>query len=134
MKVSPKNRLQQAFKEIVENMNVDGLEETIARYMSPHYVQHVDGQMLDYAGFVAHMKAQKAHLSSVHVIFDHIVAEDNAISTVHRAKCVKKDGTELIAKVIAYFELDATGKIIFADEFTKILKGSHQDHNIASMR
>lgn len=123
-----KNFVKKAFSDLLENGDPNRIEEFADRYMAKDYMQHTDGSTLDFAAFVEHMKALKGALKSVQVVFDHIVAEGRSVSTV------KYDGSEIEAKVIAYFEINEEGKFAYADEFSKILKGKKEDEDLGSRR
>lgn len=126
-----KSYIKKVFEDVIENMSAD--EKVISKYFSPNYIQCVDGHTLDYQDFIQHMKKQKNLINSAKVTIDHCVAEENRICTVHQVDVCKKNGEHIIAKVIAYFELEE-GKIVFCDELTKLLKGDKEDHNIGSVK
>lgn len=126
-----KNFIEKVFKEVIENLEAD--ENTISQYFSPHYMQYVDGQQLNYEDFVQHMMVQKSLLISVKATIQQCVVEGNTLCTVHKIEAIKKNGNKIIVKVIAYFEIEA-GKIIVCDELTYLLKGEDVDKNIGSIK
>jgi len=126
-----KNFIKLVFKDVIENIEAN--EAIISQYFSPNYIQHVNGTVLNYDDFVQHMKAQKSILKSIKIVIDHCVVDKNMIATVHQAHAYKKDGTEIIAKVIAYFEIE-DGKIVLCDELTQLIRGNKEDENIGSRK
>jgi len=119
--------IHKVLKEIVESAEAD--ERIIAQYFSPRYVQHVNGYVLDYKDFVKHMQEQKKVLESAKVTIERCVAEGDAICTVHVVDAVKKGGTRLSVKVIAFFKIE-DGKIVLCDELTHLISGKEEDRDI----
>lgn len=126
-----KDFIRKVFTDVIESARAD--EEVISTYFSPSYIQYVDGHALTYADFIQHMTVQKRSIKSAKVIVDHCIVEGNKICTVHRVDLIKKDGTNVLAKVVAYFELE-NGKIVLCDELTHILKGGKEDQNMGSIK
>ena len=62
---------------MVKNMQAN--EEVIASYVSPKYIQLVDGKSIDYKGFIRHMVAQKQHITSAKVDFIQVIAMENVV-------------------------------------------------------
>lgn len=129
--VNPRVLIENVFKDVVENMHAD--EEVISQYFSPHYIQYVDGHILNYNEFVQHMRVQKTLLRSIKISLERYVESNNQICTVHRVDAVKKNGDTLTSKVIAYFEIE-NGKITFCDELTHLIKGKEEDQKIGSIK
>jgi len=126
-----KSYIEQVFKDVIDNLDAD--ETVISQYFSPHYVQYVDGHVLDYKDFVQHMATQKSLISSAKTTIDHCLIEGDTICTVHRVEIIKKNSEKVVAKVIAYIQVEA-GKIILCDELTHILKGGDEDVNLGSIQ
>jgi len=124
-----KKIIQEAFKNVVENM--DATEKTITAYFSSDYTQLVDGKIINYNDFVAHMKAQKSALQSVKIIFKHLVAEGDMVATIHTAEAIKKNGDLIKVQVNAMFIIK-NGKIISCDELTRLIEGKKSDADIGS--
>lgn len=78
------------FRDIIENPEVD--PTVVAKYLTPDYVQYVDGVRLDYPGFIEHMTELKRVTKSTRVTFKHLVAEGEAIATVHQPHSITKKG------------------------------------------
>lgn len=127
--------IQQAFKDVLENMNAT--EETYAKYFSKEYRQYVDNKTLTYKDFVDHMTAQKKALRSVTVSFRKMVAEGNQIATVHVAEGVKKDGKPVKAQINAVFTVKMENrqpKFVECDELSHLLVGEKADEDLGSRK
>src|SRR6187401_3599601 len=71
--------------------------EKIADYFSLSYEQTTAGEKIDYAGFVAHIKALKEHVESIQILpFEETIHEGNKIVLRYLSKITKKNG--LISK------------------------------------
>lgn len=123
--------IKNVFRDVIEDMEAD--ENVISEYFSRKYIQHVDGHTLDYQGFVEHMKKQKTLIHSAKVVIDRCLVDGNKLCTIHRVDMTKKNGEQIAAKVISYFELE-DGKIVLCDELTKLLKGCKEDQHIGSVK
>lgn len=124
-----KNLVQGAFRDVFES---DALEETtIARYFSPHYVQTTDGRALDFPGFVAHVGELKRTLKNITITFEHLIAEDYRVVSIHRAEARKAGGGTIAVRVFALFVIEA-GKIVLCDELTHLEQGAAEDRDWAS--
>ncbi len=121
--------LKEAFAAIIENMAAG--EEDYAQYFSPDYVQHVDGKVLDYDGFVAHMAKQKSVLESTRVTFKRIIVEGDQAATVHMIHAVKKDGGVVEGQVNAFWQIKDR-KIVLCDELTHMISGDEADRDLGS--
>lgn len=117
------------FSDLIESKEVS--DETISQYVSPNYIQKVDGKTLNFSEYVSHMKSLKASIQSVKITIERCMIQGNAFFTVHTAEAVKKNGDRVVAKVIGYFEVK-DGKLIFCDELTKTLVGSKEDEDLGS--
>ncbi len=126
-----KQFIRNVFSNVVENMHAT--EATYATYFSKTYVQYVDGEKLNYADFVAHMKAQKNVMQSVKITVKHIVVEGDKVATIHVIDGVKKNKTRVKAQVNALFQIK-DGKIILCDELTHLIAGEKSDKDLGSRR
>jgi len=106
-------------------------DEEIAAYFHRDYRQYVDGKELDYAGFVAHMKAQQNVVAKMNIYFKNIIQEDNIVFTNHVVDIWKKDGGKIKIHVIAQFTMK-DGKVIGCDELTHLISGNEEDKDIGS--
>ena len=106
-------------------------DEEIAAYFHPDYRQYVDGQELDYAGLVAHMKAQQKVVAKMDVHFKNIVQEGNIVFTNHEVDILKKDGGRAKLHLLAEFTIK-DNKIIRCDELTHMISGDEGDKDLGS--
>lgn len=119
-------------KKSFDIFNVPDLEEAVAKYHDASYKQYSDGKILNYDDLLSHVKYLKSVLASkVEIIYDDIVADQNTVCTVHRAKASKKDGTKVEIKVIAFHKI-MNNKIVSTDELTYVLSGDEQDKKLGS--
>lgn len=123
--------IQTFFKQIFEDPDVD-FKKIILEKVSPDYIQIVDGKTLDFDHFFQHIIALKEVISKAEVKFEHIVAEEDKVFTIHKVHVKKKNNDEIIAKVIAMFQIK-NNKLILCDELTHIEKGKEEDTDLGSM-
>ncbi len=116
-------------RDVFEKKDVD--EATINRYVSPNYVQHVDGKTLNYASFLAHIKKQKQIIDSLQFSFISMLHEGKTVFSNHEVRVIKKDGKRLKIKVIAQFTVEH-GRIVACDELTHMLEGNTEDEEFGS--
>ncbi|MBO0905719.1 nuclear transport factor 2 family protein [Jiella sonneratiae] len=102
-----------------------------AELLTPDYVQYVDGEQLDYAGFLAHHEALRQSVVSASVSFEHVVTDGASAATVHVAEAVKLSGERVRLKVIAYFQF-RDHRICVVDELTHMLEGEARDRDLGS--
>jgi predicted SnoaL-like aldol condensation-catalyzing enzyme len=122
--------MESMYSEVLENLKI----EKIADYFSPSYEQTTAGEKIDYAGFVAHIKALKEHVESIQILpFEETIHEGNKIVLRYLSKITKKNG--LISKfaVMAIFEIQGD-KLIRCWELTKIILGEKQDEILDTIR
>ena len=122
--------MESMYSEVLENLKI----EKIADYFSPNYEQTTAGEKIDYAGFIAHIKALKEHVESIQILpFEETIHEGNKIVLRYLSKITKKNG--LISKfaVMAIFEIQGD-KLIRCWELTKIILGEKQDEILDTIR
>lgn len=106
--------------------------ETISHYLHPDFQQFVDSKISNYDDFIVHMKNLHSRgLKDMKIHFEHIIAKDNNVLTVHYPSATLPNGETLKVKVIALFGFK-DGKIILCDELTHLLKGDASMRNIGS--
>lgn len=125
-------------KKIIENSfkvvtDMTATDEDYAQYISKDYVQYVDGETLNYEGFIDHMKAIKKSVKSIKILFHDMIVEGNKVATRHTAYAIKKDNTEIEVQVIAIFDIKDE-KIISCNELTYMVKGEKSDRDLGSRR
>lgn len=101
------------------------------KYMSPNYIEHIDGKVFNFKQWLHHMNGLKHLMRSYTLTFDEIVAEKNQVATSYVVHATKKDGTKLDIRIIAIFKIK-NGKMIYCDELTHVLRGSQADREIGS--
>lgn len=121
----------EALREIVGSPEHD--ERRIARYFSADYQQVVDGQSLDYQGFVQHMQCLKTLTTTMRVSVLASVCEGDTVFTHHHVSVLKRDGKCSDIEVMARFTLSA-GLILHCEELTRLIRGSADDQNLGSRR
>jgi hypothetical protein len=121
--------VERAFQDVFASDAFD--EGAIARYFSPWYLQKTDGRMLDFPGFVAHVREPKRTLKNVKITFERAVAEGANVVTIHRAEAEKIAGGRISIRVFALFVIDE-GKIVLCDELTHLEQGTAEDGDVAS--
>ena len=129
MSNSTKQIIRNAFHEIFENPDSD--IDSIGKYFSKDYIQHVDGKTLNFEAFIKHIQTLKSKVKNVHIEFLELIADGNKACSVHIASAQKKEGHLVEAKVIAFFELK-DGKIVLVDELTHLIVGESSDKEIGS--
>jgi predicted SnoaL-like aldol condensation-catalyzing enzyme len=124
-----KSLIERAFQEVFAS---DALEEAaIALYFSPGYAQKSDGRILDFAGFVAHVRELKRTLKNVKITFERMVAEGASVVGIHRAEAEKISGGKIAIRVFALFVIEEN-RIVLCDELTRLEQGSAEDRDLAS--
>ena len=105
--------------------------EQFAELLTPDYIQRVDGKELDYAGFISHIEALQANLSSADITFEHIVTDGLSAATVHSVQAVKTNGQRSRFKVIAYYRFRGK-RVCLIDELTHLIEGDAADRDLGS--
>ncbi|WHN65007.1 nuclear transport factor 2 family protein [Cysteiniphilum sp. QT6929] len=124
-----KELLVRIFKIIFEK---DGFDEAdIHKYFHPDYTQYVDGKILKFDNFIAHIKALKSTVSQVKIHFEHLIVEGNKVCSVHYPEAKKINGMIIKAKVIAMFEFKGD-QLILCDELTHLIEGDKEDEDLGS--
>ncbi|ASZ14967.1 nuclear transport factor 2 family protein [Chitinophaga pendula] len=124
-----KTLIKNLFEAVIEGPVHE--EKIIQRYFSTDYVQHVDGKVLDYATFVAHMQALKAATQQLKVTFKALAEEGDTVFTNHEVIAEKKDGSSSRSQVIAEFRV-RDGKVYYCDELTHLISGDATDRDLGS--
>ena len=127
--VTNKQKVQRAFTTLINEGQVD--PATIAEHFSPHYRQWVDGKELDYQGFIEHMQALRAAVTSMHVDFTTVIEEGDAVASSHTVTAQKRDGSFTRGRVIAIFRVGDDG-IRSCQELTYLEEGDESDKDLGS--
>lgn len=124
-----KELLVRIFKAIFEK---DGFDEAeIHKYFHPDYTQYVDGKVLKFDDFVAHIKSLKSTVNQVKICFEHLIEDGNKVCSVHYPEAKKDNGMIIKAKVIAMFEFKGD-QLILCDELTHLIEGDKEDKDLGS--
>lgn len=123
-------RVAQALREIVCHPQHN--EAKIRDYFSPDYQQYVDGETLDFAGFVSHMAKLKQLTGAIDVTLTAIAGEGANVLTHHHVT-VKQAGRQSRIDVFAHFTLH-NGLIIRCEELTRLVTGTAEDRLLGSVR
>lgn len=123
-------RVAQALREIVCHPQHD--EAKIRDYFSPDYRQYVDGETLDFTGFVSHMAKLKQLTQAIDIELVALAGEGATVLTHHKVR-VKQQGRQSQLEVFAHFTL-AGGLITRCEELTRLVVGAEQDRLLGSVR
>lgn len=126
-----KDRVRLALTELLSEGRRDAA--TIAAHFAPGYRQFVDGETLDFDGFVAHMQALDAAVETIAVTFETLVEEGDQVASRHLVESVGKDGHRGVFEVIAIFAVGPDG-IRSCHELTRQITGRAQDRDLGSRR
>ncbi|AHJ76470.1 nuclear transport factor 2 family protein [Kosakonia sacchari] len=124
-------RIALALRSVV--CHPDHNEAKIREFFSPDYQQIVDGQTLDFTGFVEHMARLKHLTHAIDVTVVAIAGQNNNVLTHHCVAVSKKDGTQAHIDVFAHFTLE-NGLITRCEELTRLVQGTAQDRSLGSVR
>lgn len=117
------------FKQVLEDGQID--DKTISHFVSPNYIQQVDGKTLYFEDFKKHLKKQREIISRIQITFIQVISSGDIVFTNHEVNAYKKDGNVLRFKVIAQFTLQ-DDKVIACDELTRLIDGNEGDSNLGS--
>jgi hypothetical protein len=111
------------------------LEETAARYFHPDYRQCADGEALDYAGFLDHMKLLRSRIAlGCRVEVHESLREGRRIADRHTVHVIKADGGRVETEVYFFAELAEDFRLVRVDEITRKLVGGAEDADLAYAR
>ncbi len=105
--------------------------EAIGAYFHPDYQQLVDGKILNFTDFIAHVGVLKSTLASAQVTFEQILVNGQEWADIHYVDAVKQDGSRLRVKVLAFY-IFRDGKISRIEELTHLEQGSAVDQDLGS--
>ncbi|MEM6890754.1 MAG: hypothetical protein AAF636_21865 [Pseudomonadota bacterium] len=127
--ITARESLAEAFADLF-GPNNDALV-TAKKYMTPDYTQCVDGVVLDFEGFVKHLKTLQSTFRMVDFTFEKVVASGTTILDIHIVDAVKKgrvDNPDEGHSVPSY----AWEQIERIDELTHLIEGDAEDRNLGS--
>ena len=125
----PLDTVQQALSRVLSGPTLD--EALLQRFFSEHYIQIVNGEPLDYSGFVAHIKLLKEVTQRLELTLLSIAASGADVHTHHTVRAIKNDGAESEFEVFAHFEVEE-GKIVSCRELTRQIAGAAHDEDLGS--
>ncbi|KAJ3026248.1 hypothetical protein HDV00_012089 [Rhizophlyctis rosea] len=117
---------------IVQDQSPNWVEH-METYISPTYIQTVNGTTLNYEGLISHMRAQKGAIKSISLEYEDIFQSGNQVAAVHFNRIVKNDGSKVLLKVVAVLAFGEDGKLERCDECARVLDGGEADGNLTSM-
>ncbi|MGY3572267.1 nuclear transport factor 2 family protein [Vibrio paucivorans] len=121
--------LQKLFTDLFNPQ--DELSIVVDEYMTEDYVQLVDGKTLNKSQFKQHLEALLDSVESISATLESVIASGNTIADIHIIDAIKKDGSAVKAKVIAFFYLRGS-KVAKVDELTYIIEGNSEDKDMGS--
>lgn len=124
-------RVAQALHSIVCTPEHD--EAKIREFFSPQYRQYVDGESLDFRGFVEHMARLKQLTHAIELTIIAIAHANQEVLTHHRVAVSKKGGGVSHVDVLTHFTLQ-DGMIIRCEELTRLIQGAEEDHSLGHIR
>ena len=110
------------------------LEATMARYFHPDYRQTTDGEELDYAGVVDHLRLLRQRVPSGRVDVLDALQDGDQVADRHLVSAVKPDGGEIEAEVYLFGRFADDGRLVQVVETARMLRGSQADADLASAR
>lgn len=133
-----KQMSSQEAKQFVKDAVIYALENMdtnmdYSKYVSKNFVNPIDGNKFNYEQWVTHQKNIKKMVKSMKPTFDLLVAEGNHVAAIFRVHIIKKDGSELEVKDMAFFKIE-DHKIIYVEELTRLIRGNEKDQNIGSTK
>jgi ketosteroid isomerase-like protein len=104
-----------------------------SKYVSKDFINPIDGEVFNYGQWVAHQKHIKELVKSMKPTFDLMIAEGDHVAAIFHVHLIKKDGSELNVKDMAFFKIK-NHKIVYVEELTRLINGSEKDKNIGSTK
>jgi len=104
--------LERTFAKLFDPLTT---EREMLEFFSPDYTQDLNGKVYSFRQFIDGVSALKATLRSSSVVFTSVVASGDTIAEIHVVDAVKKDGSRLRFKVIAFQTIE-NGRIKKAEE------------------
>lgn len=104
-----------------------------SKYVAKDFKNPIDGEIFNYDQWVTHQKHIKELVKSMKPTFDLMVAEGDHVAAIFRIHLIKKDGSVLDVKDMAFFKIK-NHKIVYVEELTRLLNGSEKDKTIGSTK
>lgn len=122
--MSYKQLLQQALCQVYGQDN--DTEEMLRQYFDPSYRQCINGEELDFSGFLAHVTTQKQRLANITFDYKHQLEEGDQVFSHYCPRGVNAEGDLVEAEVHALFKFQ-NKKIIHCHGQVRLLQGRLQD-------
>ena len=110
------------------------LEETIDRYFSADYEQRTDGETVDRAGFVAHIRTLRSLVAEGRIEVLEALRVGERIADRHRVTVTKTDGITSEIEVYLFGTFDGGGRLRRVDEVSRVVVGGEADAALARAR
>ena len=110
------------------------LGATIDRYFSPDYEQRTDGETIDRAGFVAHIRTLRSLVAEGRIEVLEALRVGERVADRHRVTLTRTDGTTSEIEVYLFGTLDADGRLLRVDEVSRVVVGGEADAALARAR
>lgn len=114
----------------VLNGSVEDIEQTIAEYFSPHYVQTTDGHESDHAHFREHLLKLRSILRSAQVEVLFFVSDGSKIADRHVVTVEKLNGNRMAIEVLLFGHCDGDGRLVEVWETTRQVDGNEDGSNL----
>ena len=111
--------LERAFTTLFDPL---ATERDMLKFFSPDYRQDLNGKVYTFRQFIDGVSEMKALLRSSRIVFTSVVSGGGTIAEIHVVDAVRKDGTPLKFKVIAFQTIEG-GRIARAEELNCPLPG-----------
>ncbi|MFM2485190.1 nuclear transport factor 2 family protein [Celerinatantimonas yamalensis] len=116
-----------AFKEIIESPLYD--KNKLTHYFSSDYKQVVNGNLLDFDGFIKHVERLKTETKNMTLTVIASAAEGDTVFTHHNVVVEKEDGELTLFEVLANFTV-SNSKIVRCEELTRVIQGTDSDQDL----
>lgn len=126
---TPRQLVKQALESLLRTEALD--VETAACFFSPQYQQHVDGRILNYAEFLAHLAYLKSQVQQMHLQILALASHGNTVMTHHRVDVTRYQGAVARFEVLARFEC-IEGSIVSCYEHSRLCEGEAQYRDLGS--
>jgi predicted ester cyclase len=104
--------LEKAFETLFDPKST---EKDVLEFFSPRYKQDLNGKVYTFRQFLDSLAELKKQLKSTRIRFTSVVSSGDKIAEVHVVRGLKKDGSTLKFKVMA-FQTVEKGRIVKVEE------------------
>jgi ketosteroid isomerase-like protein len=125
-----KSLIRQMFQDVFAGDSFD--KQVLERYFSPKFIQHADGERLDFGGLVNHIAELKRTTTQLRFTFERMFAEGACVMDIHRVEGKKRDGGRGFAVRLFSLWVIENGKIVLCDELSRLEQGAPEDRDLSS--